>query len=519
MTTTSPLPSKKRGRDSTPSSCDFVNFVVGGRNFSIRSSLIAEYPDSYFSSALKKEWRNVDNEAVSINRDGSLFEYIVDFHNFGMLPQRKVPLPLEIIKAIQEEADFYNMAKMVKECDTYLIQQIDRHNCGVPETCFIILNMWENEERPTLPLTVAFQEIWSPACFTNYYVPTEADAQTIHDTLTRNIVDLALTAPRAEHYECACIDAAQLDQRTCTIIRSRFFNLDHLFSANRLVYLKQSWLLIVSKDECIGDMLGQSTETNFSGTLLYILNTDFEGGELTVTHNSKSLMISKQYQFMFIAKDCPYQHNKVRSGTQVLFAVSMFFGREKDCFEIMEHSGRDEYLWNEAVPVTEDSQFVSHRMLAGIARPLSAGDQAKIFTELTKELMDCDAVTVCLTHYYPILQCTPELLSGGDCVLYGVLSSYLQTEEGSKLEMTMTLVNIEYHINMDSECCCAANAAEQDLSFGSNRGQNGKLIIPKLCTSDAQLKTKNYTSNCEPLGPVEATEHLLLGLKIAKKTR
>jgi len=64
----------------------FVNFLVGGRAFSLRICDIEKYPESYFSAAIKKEWRDETGGFIVINRDGELFQYIVDFHFYGELP-------------------------------------------------------------------------------------------------------------------------------------------------------------------------------------------------------------------------------------------------------------------------------------------------------------------------------------------------------------------------------------------------------------------------------------------------
>lgn len=141
---------KKRERDSALNSCEYLNFVVGGRYFSIRTALFAQFPESYFSSALKKEWRNEDEEVFSIDRDGSLFEYIVEFHKYGVVHHLSTPLTLDVIKAIQEEADFYNMTKMVEACNGFLLQQVSRHCSDIAGTRQLVRSKWDEVNMPNL---------------------------------------------------------------------------------------------------------------------------------------------------------------------------------------------------------------------------------------------------------------------------------------------------------------------------------------------------------------------------------
>ena len=87
----------------------FVNFLVSGRAYSLSMSDIRKFPGSYFSAAVKKEWCGQTGNFVEINRDGDLFQYIVDFHFYGELPVTGKRMSVETLQQIQAEADFFNL--------------------------------------------------------------------------------------------------------------------------------------------------------------------------------------------------------------------------------------------------------------------------------------------------------------------------------------------------------------------------------------------------------------------------
>jgi len=247
--TSEPL-SKKRERDSTSGSCDFVNFIVGGRYFSIRSALFAQFPESYFSSALKQEWRN-DEDVISIDRDGSLFEYVVDFHNYGVLHHRSTPLTIDEIKAIQDEADFYNMAKMMEACNDFLVQQIKKHSCSIAGTTRLVCSKYD-EVKPAGKLVMAIQDIWTPACYngqltSSYY----RDLRGIARILLPNIEALSPGAQQTDR--CKSIDGALLNKEALKVVQNLFPSFENSrFIASRIVKQSLWQVLLVSQGAVLG---------------------------------------------------------------------------------------------------------------------------------------------------------------------------------------------------------------------------------------------------------------------------
>ena len=101
---------------------EFVNFLVSGRAYSLSMSDIRKFPGSYFSAAVKKEWCGGQTGGfVEINRDGDVFQYIVDFHFYGELPVTGKRMSVETLQQIQAEADFFNIPELVNACESVLI--------------------------------------------------------------------------------------------------------------------------------------------------------------------------------------------------------------------------------------------------------------------------------------------------------------------------------------------------------------------------------------------------------------
>jgi len=257
-----------------------------------------------------------------------------------------------------------------------------------------------------------------------------------------------------------------------------------------------------------------SAEENCAGTLVCVVNSDFEGGELVVNHNNKTLTVSKQHQYLMLSNGCPYEHKVVTSGTQVLLILRAAFLSEKESFELYNYCPNQDYLWDDWKNVngaanTED----------GISQPLSPAAVEKIHAGLTEELATSDSIVLSLTHHYPIMQCTPDCLTHGDSVLYAVVDSFLQSEAGSAYELSLALVSLD-HQGTDYDPLTVVGSVK-DLSFKNGAGskkidkgkENMKLLVSRSCDSKVYLERKQdkYSENT-------FTEYIVLGLKIAKKS-
>jgi len=102
-------------------SASFVQVNVGGIPYSIALSDIEKFPGSFFACMIKKEWSNDSVDAISIQRDGALFKFVFAYLVNGHLPRDKsglIDLDDATLCGLKEEADFYGLEDLSKECNT-----------------------------------------------------------------------------------------------------------------------------------------------------------------------------------------------------------------------------------------------------------------------------------------------------------------------------------------------------------------------------------------------------------------
>eukprot|EP01032_Pedospumella_encystans_P028897 gene28897-32634_t len=98
----------------------FVQVNVGGFPYSIALSDIEKFPGSFFACMIKKEWTDGAAETISIQRDGALFKFVNAYMVTGHLPRNRagfIDLEDATLERLKEEADFYGMEKLSKECN------------------------------------------------------------------------------------------------------------------------------------------------------------------------------------------------------------------------------------------------------------------------------------------------------------------------------------------------------------------------------------------------------------------
>jgi len=99
-----------------------VNLIVGGAYFSLPVGIMRRYPASYFAAATKRPWKLDDGEPIVINRDGTLFTYVLQAlsgwkRTFGLKS-------VEWVLSLRQEADFYNIGSLVKHCNRVITRKI-----------------------------------------------------------------------------------------------------------------------------------------------------------------------------------------------------------------------------------------------------------------------------------------------------------------------------------------------------------------------------------------------------------
>jgi hypothetical protein len=96
---------------------------VGGVSFTTTLETLRSVPDTFFQAALSDTWRASGASMLEINRDGTHFQYIVDFLRYGCLPRDRAGccnIPEDVLEALRVEADFYGLTALVSEIDELL---------------------------------------------------------------------------------------------------------------------------------------------------------------------------------------------------------------------------------------------------------------------------------------------------------------------------------------------------------------------------------------------------------------
>ena len=96
---------------------------VGGIAFPTTIETLVSYPDSFFQVSLSETWNASGSNFIVIDRDGTHFQYILDYLRYGYLPRDscgRCNIPNEVLDALAVEADFYGLTSLVKEVEELL---------------------------------------------------------------------------------------------------------------------------------------------------------------------------------------------------------------------------------------------------------------------------------------------------------------------------------------------------------------------------------------------------------------
>jgi len=236
---------------------------------------------------------------------------------------------------------------------------------------------------------------------------------------------------------------------------------------------------------------------NHIGTLVYILNSEFAGGELVVRRNDTEMWISEPGEWIAMYGDCPHRVNPVTSGTRVSLI-----------FDIYNMGGTDDYRFFD-----ED---IADRCEDGEERHLDADARQPIYRELDTELEKYSDVVICLAHLYPICQAVPSSLKSSDSTLYTLLHDHGAYD--------LSIVPITVFKSKYERGSNHVTGDLIDLSYVTGNTQRvprgrTKLIIPTDVSSDEVLHFSEYIHHVGNEPQAEESEYLLTGLCVTKKAR
>ena len=101
-----------------------VTFNVGGQKYEISRSQFDKYPDSMLAKTVSDRWLEDPSQEIFIDRDESLFSYVLSFIRDG-----KVFLPMYMVKG-----------NFIKELEYYGIECDDNSSAYIHEKPFLSIN-------------------------------------------------------------------------------------------------------------------------------------------------------------------------------------------------------------------------------------------------------------------------------------------------------------------------------------------------------------------------------------------
>lgn len=160
-------------RSRGPLASQTLNLNVGGIKYSLFHGDIGKYPTSMFQSMINKKALN--EEYVPIERDGLTFKYVHSFIVTGQLPRSKMgklALDKSTLCKVKAEADYFGMHELKQECslETSIPTQVlegyerDRKQRFVSRVRFHEPIEELHYSVEASPLTIAFQKLWAPLC-------------------------------------------------------------------------------------------------------------------------------------------------------------------------------------------------------------------------------------------------------------------------------------------------------------------------------------------------------------------
>ena len=95
---------------------EIVKLNIGGKNFATLKSTLLKYKDSYLANLLENEKESIiydENNAVFIDRNPKLFEFIIEYLRTGFM--ETLPQDFHKLKRMTDEALFYKLDELAQE--------------------------------------------------------------------------------------------------------------------------------------------------------------------------------------------------------------------------------------------------------------------------------------------------------------------------------------------------------------------------------------------------------------------
>ena len=505
----------------------FVHVNVGGFPYSIAVSDIEKFPGSFFACMIKKEWTDDATETISIQRDGALFKFVYAYIVNGHLPRDKeglIDLDDATLDGLKEEADFYGLVGLSKECS---LQHRRGTDLDLPSYMTIrkyvahLLRYGGNFQIDiSSRLARTLKCVWSPflvrgrlGSYSNLMLHKSS---TMHKLNLAELIAAATVSPFGRGTESIVdttfrnsfeVVASRLNLAVLQMISSQIYlrdlapHLELTLRPYKLVIYKQGGHFDAHRDTVRGD--------GHIGTLVVILNSTYTGGELEVTHGGRTEVVTGPYSWVAMYGDCLHKINPVTSGTRVSLIYDIY-GKEAteplnvsvpdsiiDLFPTLNSNDAeereksdDEHFWEK-----QPKGRVNYRPKSTLPsrEHLIEADTALIFEALDEDLQSFGTIIICLQHLYPECQTKPAFLKAGDRALYDILTS--GSSALGKYDVQVVAATICRQHDYDDNGCGV---------FGFNETR-GALFSPAIVKRALGIKT-NADGSVEKVEPVVELE-------------
>lgn len=270
---------------------------------------------------------------------------------------------------------------------------------------------WEVTSTQTNSLLNALHTAWAPCAVSGDFVQDFHRRLFKPDHLSSRLGKLDIQELRgialakqhdntADRFEIAYTDPGIFKYRT-------LLHLTHTCHYHKLMpWLRHELRPVKLLVDGIGDRTVSSTkkDADFVGTLLVNLNSDYIGGEVTVTYDNNASIFAKKKAWVAIHKDCDYSLGPVTAGSR----VDMLF--DIHTYEPVEGFDAPQY------------GSVSDPTISCIT--MDAKKQEQIVNAAHSELMQNDTIVISLAQQYSTPSVLPGSLLGGDQAVYDILNAH-----------------------------------------------------------------------------------------------
>jgi hypothetical protein len=497
------------------------DFVVGGVQFPVLKEDIAKFPGSFFDTATRNEtWDKLT--PIEVQRDDKLFRFVNSYLTTGTLPrmQGKLDLPAETIAALREEAAFYNLRALQAECSVLEhnedpnvklqhYKEVPRFISSMPVSEKMVC-AYPTSQHSTTDLLVLLGNIGSPFCVTGMnQLRDSASGYELYKSSTSSVLNIPeLLAAAHRGAEPASQPSARMSYEVpVSLLNKRSMILLPAYTAYNslaanLELVPQVRSLVLSQP---GDHMsledGSLEAAGNIGTLVLILNSEYTGGELEITHNGQTEVVTGgAYSWVAMYGDCLHKINPVTSGTR----VSLIF----DIYAHQPSLNRYE-MWKGTHP----NPLCNPRGITPRIR-------AMILDGLEKELGAFDAVVISLTHCYPLLSAGVRQLKDVDRMLYELLRDAYDVQ---MVTCSVYSAQASYSAERDVEAglftsfTTASDTTEEEQEKGDGqpaekraRREHRKLLLPFPINADCALE---YSPNTRD----QVGKYLVSGLQVCKR--